>query len=65
MVVAIKVDRNLNYTNVIDALTEPFILRGLPMFISSENGPKFFAQAVRDLFYIVGARTAYIKLRRP
>ena len=35
---AIKVDRKLNSTNVIDALTDLFILRGSPAFIRSDNG---------------------------
>ena len=45
---AIKVDRKLNSANVIDALTDLFILRGPPAFIRSDNGPEFIAQAVRD-----------------
>jgi transposase InsO family protein len=42
---AIKVDRKLNSTNVIDALTDLFIMRGSPAFIRSDNGPEFIAQA--------------------
>ena len=34
---AIKVDRKLNSTNVINALTDQFILRGFPAFIRSDN----------------------------
>ena len=45
---AIKVDKKLNSTKVIDALTGLFILRGSPAFISSDNGPEFIAQVVRD-----------------
>ena len=45
---AIKVDRKLNYANVIVALTYLFILRGSSAFIRSDNGPEFIAQAVRD-----------------
>jgi transposase InsO family protein len=44
---AIKVDRKLNATRVIDALSELFILRGVPAFLRSDNGPEFVAQAVR------------------
>ena len=46
---AIKVDRKLNSTNVIDALTDLFILRGAPALIRSDNGPEFIAQAVSCL----------------
>ncbi len=45
---AIKVDRRLNPTNVINALTDHFILQGFPAFIRSDNGPEFVVQAVRD-----------------
>ena len=45
---AIKVKRKLNSTDVIDVLTDLFILRGAPAFIRSDNGPEFVAQAVRD-----------------
>ena len=57
---AIKVDRKLNSTNVIDALTALFILRGAPALIRSDNGPEFIAQAVRDWIAAVGTKTAYI-----
>ena len=59
---AIKVDRKLNSTNVIDTLTDLFILRGSPAFIRSDNGPEFIAQAVRDWIAAVGAKTAYIEV---
>ena len=45
---AIRVKRKLNSTDVIDVLTDLFILRGVPAFIRSDNGPEFVAQAVRD-----------------
>ena len=62
---AIKVDRKLNSTNVIDALTDLFILRGAPAFIRSDNGPEFIAQAVRGWIAAVGAQTAYIEPGSP
>ena len=40
--------RKLNATDVIDALTDLFILRGIPAYIRSDNGPEFVAQTVRD-----------------
>jgi hypothetical protein len=33
----IRVDRKLNSTDVLDALTDLFILRGIPSFIRSDN----------------------------
>ncbi len=62
---AIKVARKLNATSVIDALSDLFILRGVPGFIRSDNGPEFIAQAVRDWIAAVGARTAYIEPGSP
>jgi transposase InsO family protein len=62
---AIKVDRKLNSRNVIDALTDLFILRGSPAFIRSDNGPEFTAQAVRGWIAAVGAKTAYIEPGSP
>jgi len=62
---AIKVDRKLNSTNVIDALTDLFVMRGSPAFIRSDNGPDFIAQAVREWIAAVGAKTAYIEPGSP
>lgn len=57
---AIRIKRNLNSTDVIDALTDLFILRGVPAYIRSDNGPEFIAEAVRKWIATVGAQTAYI-----
>ena len=62
---AIRVDRKLNSGNVIDALSDLFILRGVPSFIRSDNGPEFVAQAVRGWINAVGAKTAYIEPGSP
>ncbi len=58
---AIKVKRRLNSGDVIDALSDLFILRGVPSYIRSDNGPEFVAQAVQDWINAVGAKTAYIE----
>lgn len=47
--------------NVIDTLTDLFILRGTPSYIRSDNGPEFVAHAVRSWIEAVGAKTAYIE----
>ena len=62
---AIRVKRKLNSTEVIDALTDLFILRGVPAFIRSDNGPEFIAEAVRNWIKAVGAKTAYIEPEYP
>ncbi len=61
----IRIDRKLNSTDVVDALTDLFILRGTPEFIRSDNGPEFIAQKVRDWIGAVGAKTAYIEPGSP
>ena len=53
---AIRVDRRLNSTSVIDVLTDLFILRGVPGHIRSDNGPEFIARAVQAWIHAVGAK---------
>ncbi len=57
---AIRVARKLKSTDVIDVLSDLFILRGVPNHIRSDNGPEFVAKAVQKWIAAVGARTAYI-----
>lgn len=52
---AIRVKRKLDSTEVIDALTDCFILHGVPAHIRSDNGPEFIAAAVRQWIKAVGA----------
>ena len=61
----IRVDRKLNSTDVLDALTDLFILRGPPEYTRSDNGPEFIAQKVQDWIAAVGAKTAYIEPGSP
>ena len=57
---AIRVDRKLKSIDVIDVLSDLFILRGVPEHIRSDNGPEFVAKAVQEWITAVGAKTAYI-----
>lgn len=61
----IRVKRKLNSIDVIDVLTDLFILRGPPAFIRSDNGAEFVAEAVRKWITAVGAQTAYIEPGSP
>jgi len=61
----IRVDRKLNSTDVVDALTDLFILRGPPQYIRSDNGPEFIAEKVRKWIAAVGAKTAFIEPGSP
>lgn len=55
---AIRVDGELNSSHLITSLGELFITRGVPLFIRSDNGPKFVAQAVQNWIRAVGVKTA-------
>jgi len=57
---AIRVARKLKSIDVIEVLSDLFILRGVPGHIRSDNGPEFVAKAVQDWITAVGAKTAYI-----
>jgi putative transposase len=62
---AIRVDRKLKAVDVIDVLSDLFILRGVPGHIRSDNGPEFVAKAVQPWITAVGAKTAYIERGSP
>lgn len=69
---AIRVARKLKAADVIDVLSELFILRGVPGHIRSDNGPEpkdraseFIAKSVQAWIAGVGAKTAYIALGSP
>ena len=57
---AIRVARKLKAIDVIDVLSDLFVLRGVPGHIRSDNGPEFVAKVVQDWIAAVGAKTAYI-----
>ncbi len=61
----IKVKRRLNSTDVVDALTDLFKLRGPPKFIRSDNGAEFIAKKVRAWIGAVGVKTAFIAAGSP
>jgi putative transposase len=57
---AIRVARKLKAIDVIDVLSDLFIVRGVPGHVRSDNGPEFVAKAVQHWVAAVGAKTAYI-----
>ena len=57
---AIRIERSLKSADVIDVLSDLFILRGVPGHVRSDNGPEFVAKAVQKWIGAVGAKTAYI-----
>ena len=61
----IQVQRKLNSMEVINALSDLFILRGIPQYIRSDNGPEFIAKEVRNWITAAGARCAFIEPGSP
>jgi transposase InsO family protein len=51
---AIRVKRKLNSIDVIDVLTDLYILHGVPGFIRSDNGPESVAKIVREWINAIG-----------
>jgi transposase InsO family protein len=57
---SIRIERKLKSVDVIDTLSDLFILRGAPEHVRSDNGPEFVAKAVQGWITAVGAKTAYV-----
>jgi putative transposase len=62
---AMRIDRKLNASAVIDVLSDLFILRGPPGYVRSDNGPEFIARTVEEWTAAIGSRTAYIETGGP
>ena len=60
-----RVERHLSSRDVIDALFELFILRGIPEHIRSDNGGEFTARAVRKWLGRLGVKTLFIEPGSP
>ena len=57
--------RKLKAADVIDVLSDLFILRGTPGHVRSDNGPEFAANAVKGWITGIGAKTAFIEPGSP
>ena len=62
---AIRAGCNIGSADVIEALAELMVFRGVPDHIRSDNGSEFTARAVREWLGRVGARTLYIEPGAP
>jgi transposase InsO family protein len=62
---AIKVARRLNSVNVIEAMADVMVRKGVPEHIRSDNGPEMTAKIIRDWLPKVGANTLYIEPGSP
>jgi transposase InsO family protein len=60
-----KVARNITSEDVLEDISDLFLLRGIPEHIRSDNGPEFTAKAVRNWLNSIGVRTLYIEPGSP
>jgi len=62
---AIRVARRLASLEVIDTLADVMLLRGVPEYIRSDNGPEFLAQELRQWLGKLRTGTLYIERGSP
>jgi putative transposase len=62
---AIRVARRLGSYEVIDALADVMLWRGIPEYIRSDNGPEFVAKELRKWLGSLGTGTLYIEPGSP
>ena len=62
---AIRVERRLGSMQVIEALADVMVVRGVPEFIRSDNGPEMTANEVKRWLQEVGAKTLFIEPGSP
>lgn len=62
---AIKVARRLNSLDVIQAMADVMVIKGVPEHIRSDNGPEMTAKIMRDWLPKIGANTLYIEPGSP
>jgi len=61
----IEVGRSIKSKDVIAVLDYLFIVRGIPQFIRSDNGPEFIADAIKRWLQDQGVETLYIEPGSP
>jgi transposase InsO family protein len=62
---AIRVARRLGSQEVIDTLAEVMLVRGIPEYLRSDNGPEFIALELRKWLGSLGTGTLYIEPGSP
>jgi len=62
---ALEVDRSIKSCDAIELLSELFLIRGLPEFIRSDNGPEFIANAIKKYLECASVETLYIEPGAP
>jgi transposase InsO family protein len=62
---AIRVARRLRSQEVIETLADVMLVRGIPGYLRSDNGPEFIAQELRKWLESLGTGTLYIEPGSP
>ena len=62
---AIRVERRMGSQQIIEALSDVMLWRGIPEQIRSDNGPEFIAQGLRQWLANLGTGTLYIEPGSP
>ena len=62
---AIRVERRMGSQQIIEALSDVMLWRGIPEQIRSDNGPEFIAQELRQWLANLGTGTLYIEPGSP
>jgi transposase InsO family protein len=62
---AIRVARRLGSQEVLDTLAEVMLVRGIPEYLRSDNGPEFVARELRKWLAKLGTGTLYIEPGSP
>jgi len=62
---AIEVDRSIRAKDVISVLEYLFMVRGVPQYIRSDNGPEFIADAIKNWLRASQVGTLYIEPGSP
>ena len=61
----LEVNRTMTSDDVLDVLRDLLIIRGVPQYIRSDNGPEFIARAIREFLTSAGIETLYVEPGSP
>jgi putative transposase len=62
---ALEVERSMKAVDVIDVLSQVLLIRGVPRYIRSDNGPEFIARAMRRYLETAEVGALYIEPGAP
>ena len=63
--ITLDVSRSFKSEDIIDRLSELFVMYGMPEHIRSDNGPEFIAKAIRRWLKQLGVKTLYVEPGSP